>query len=158
MPIIPLVERQQLHKVLACDNMARRLEVHLNAVRPCPEFLQTCCGLIRKLADNRGIEERLDFDGAGEVQFFSLGFRGLIPLLQDLGKGSSVDFNKLLELAEICSKLLEAFLQCCKLCGSSRNAMTGLQDFLLVQKCLETDLKFGFLLQVEGVNFVELTF
>ncbi len=73
--------------------------------------MQTCCGLVGELADHCGIEKWLDLDGTGEIELLSLGLGRLVPLFEDLGEGSAIYFDKLLQLVEVIGELLEALLE-----------------------------------------------
>jgi hypothetical protein len=46
------------------------LEGDIVPIGPGTELLETCGGLVGQLADDGGIEEKLDLDGSGEVQLF----------------------------------------------------------------------------------------
>jgi hypothetical protein len=165
--------------VLAADDVLRAgLESDIITISPGAKLLETCGGLVGQLADDGGVEERLDLDGSGEVQLLRLGLRCLVPLLENLGECGTVDLNKLLQLVQVIGKLLEALLEGSELGGPPRDAMTGLKDLLLIEESLETDFELsrvntsvnyrggtdenrthlGLLLQVKGVDLLEFPF
>lgn len=94
--------------------------------------MQAGSRLVGQFADDSSVEERLNFDSARQIQFLGLGFRRLVPFLKNFGKGRSVDFDKLLELAEIGGKLLKALFQRGEFGRSSRKSLSALENLLLV--------------------------
>lgn len=96
----------------AHDVVGSRLAIEAHRIPFCPraKFLKTCRDLIRQLADDSRVKEWLHLDRPREVQLLGLGFGRLVPFLQDLGKGCSVDIDKLLQLVQIVRKLLETLL------------------------------------------------
>ena len=76
----------------------------------------------------------MHLDSTGKIELFRLGLGRLVPFLQDLGEGSPIDLDELLELVQVITKLLEAFFECGKLGRQPGDALAAvLKDLLLVQ-------------------------
>lgn len=105
------------------------------------------------------MENRLDLDSSGKVEFFCLRFGPLIPLLQHFGETGRVELNELLKLIEVTEKSLESFVKSDE--GERRrgrgeeSAVMICGEFLLDQN-VQTELEFGLLLKIEGIHFLEL--
>lgn len=122
-------------QMLAADNVVGpclSFKANMVSVGPCAQLLKTGGDLVRKLANDRRIEKRLDLHRAGEVEFLGLGLGRLVPFLEDLGESGPVYVYKLLQFVQVVGKLLEPLLEGREFRGSSRNAMSRLQHFLLV--------------------------
>ncbi len=122
----------------------RGSKLTLSPLGPGAQLLQAGGGLVRQLADDGGVVEGLDLDGAREVQLLGLGLGRLVPFLEDLGEGGPVDLDKLLQLVQVVGKLLEALLQRGELGRASGYTIAaGPQDPLLVEERLEPDFELA---------------
>jgi hypothetical protein len=92
----------------ADDVIGTPVEANMISFRPSTKLLQTRGSLIRQLADNSRIEERLYLNGSRKVELFGFRLGCLVPLLKNLGECCAVDLDELLKFVQVVTELLEA--------------------------------------------------